>query len=1441
MWERQHMARPDKRKKEKIKDIPAAGTKNVEFPRFGCSFALAARFMDYLILAGTSNSEFGIKESGIVHADDIFTFFYRADSEKTAYDFLLIWKTPDALPQVVPLQFPAGSQNLQIQLRTDRLPPDLTGAAAISRNLRWQFLNFFMPFSESWHAALEKLPLDFFSDIDASGLEKKDAALLLAVRSVKEKYNPQGFFAVIDGYDGARVSGWAKKNDSAESLAISVYQDGRCLKKKFKSDTYRADIRNAGFGTGSYSFSVQPLDCANSFTCFQIEEARTGQIIAFRFFPVEMPAGSEYELVLEDFAVNLQGWCVDKAVTNRIFHLAIYLDGLFFTGVDNSDSRGDLLEKGISGGQGGFHIDTPFPYLPSGKHILKFRFPNGAFSQDFEFDVKKKPAPLRDLSILNKPVSIIIPVYNAPEDLEICLESLFANTPENANVIIVNDASPDPRVAEMLKRHADRKDTVILTNEKNLGFSGSINRGIEAAGSNDVILLNSDTRVTPKWLQSLLLTAASRPKVATVTPMSNRAGAFSAPEIGNANELPPGADEDRYSRAFRRASVGSNPSVPTGNGFCMFVSRACIDEIGLFDQQAFPRGYGEENDFCMRAARRGWLNLVDDRTYIYHESGKSFKETKKDLMIHGMSVLESRYPEYRPSLGIFSLGGAMLAARHASRMAWHNWRKLNLPRVLYVISTTQGGTPQTNMDLMGEISASAQCHLLQCNAETMWLYILEDGKLRLLYEHRLANPLDPYSHASAEYDAHLAAWIFELDIDIVHIRHFLWQSINLAKTARQMGCRVVYSLHDFYTLSPNHNLVDDSGVFLGEDFCEAGSPYRGNLWQNPDQKDLALPVEKKDYISFWRQRFQDRLACCDSFVTTSESVRNTVIEGLEKIPASFQVIPHGRNFRHFYNLQSNPLPGEKIRIVVPGNINYIKGLGYLQSLAAYDKARYNILEIHVLGHCMDAAKQDFIMHGAYSRDNLHNALCNINPHAAVIFSICTETWCHTLTEMWACGVPVFVFDIGTVSQRMRRAGAGWILPFADIPELYASIRETMQNGIQQSEAGCGIRAWQTGAGSINTTDLMAARYYELYRKITAKDLPGQKNRPVVAVCGKWGIASSHVRLFNFARNLFQRDASWLRMNGPRLLQSVKAGLVDAVILQRTFLPAILADDLIGALRDSGIPFAFEMDDDLFSIPADKQTPAYRAYLPFLEKLVKNASLVIVSTPFLKDKISEYNKNISVFETKLDGFVFESSPAVREEDGTIRALYYGTTTHGRDLGIVLPVFEKLARQYNGLRLRVIGIDENTQRYAAIYDFLETVPISAKNGPYPYFIDFLKDHARYCDFGIAPLEDTVFNNSKSNLKLLEYGALGLPCVASNNGPYREMRDFPHIVLCENTMKEWENGIKKMISGKNDFEPRQCLREYVIKNYFLSEKDYKKYDNLIIGMIKNTGRQI
>jgi GT2 family glycosyltransferase len=259
---------------------------------------------------------------------------------------------------------------------------------------------------------------------------------------------------------------------------------------------------------------------------------------------------------------------------------------------------------------------------------------------------------------LNRPsrnfpfIDIIVPVYNACDDVLLCLSALIEKTDLLHRVIIINDGE-DERTAKMLEAFDSSYNHLeVVNNPENIGYTRSVNKGINHSNADWVVVLNSDTIVSEGWLGRLINCAVSEDRIGMVGALSNAASWQSVPHIHDdngewhLNPLPEGISVDQMAQYVSELSNRDYPQVEVINGFCQLINMDMLDEIGLLDDIAFPVGYGEENDMCARAVKAGYKLLIADDTYVFHAKSKSFgHEKRKVLAKQGSAALKKKHPD----------------------------------------------------------------------------------------------------------------------------------------------------------------------------------------------------------------------------------------------------------------------------------------------------------------------------------------------------------------------------------------------------------------------------------------------------------------------------------------------------------------------------------------------------------------------------------------------------------------------------------------------------------------------------------------------------------------------------------------------------------------------------------------------------------------------------
>ncbi len=245
---------------------------------------------------------------------------------------------------------------------------------------------------------------------------------------------------------------------------------------------------------------------------------------------------------------------------------------------------------------------------------------------------------------------IVVCVHDALDDVHLCLDAVVTCGDEQPFRLILVDDGSGPDCATFLRQFAVRHSAEIIRHDEPRGYTRAANAGLRRTTARQVVLLNSDTIVTPGWLTGLRACLHSAAEIGIVSPLSNAASYQSIPAVRSPsgdwslNPIPASWSVDQIAELVRLVSPRQFPRLPFLNGFCLMIARRVIDTIGLFDEESFPLGFGEENDYCLRACDAGFTLAVADHVYVFHAKSRSFGDARrKALSTHGRETLERKH------------------------------------------------------------------------------------------------------------------------------------------------------------------------------------------------------------------------------------------------------------------------------------------------------------------------------------------------------------------------------------------------------------------------------------------------------------------------------------------------------------------------------------------------------------------------------------------------------------------------------------------------------------------------------------------------------------------------------------------------------------------------------------------------------------------------------
>ncbi|MGD9945992.1 MAG: glycosyltransferase, partial [Burkholderiaceae bacterium] len=909
-------------------------------------------------------------------------------------------------------------------------------------------------------------------------------------------------------------------------------------------------------------------------------------------------------------------------------------------------------------------------------------------------------------------IDVVIPVFNALDDVQRCLDSVRRRSDGyRVTAIVVNDGSDAP-TSDWLRHYCGRHEEFeLIEHERNRGYTQAVNTGLKRSSAPYVVTLNSDTIVTRGWLNGLVrcMETAAQGRAGIVGPMSNAASWQNVPELFDdddafaVNPLPADLTPDAMAGLISSISRRQYPPVPFVNGFCFMIRRQVIDAIGYMDEEAFPLGYGEENDFCIRAADAGFALAIADDCYVFHAKSKSFgHERRKALSQQGSETLRRKHGATRlraltrqmREIEALDRLRTLLKNRLAKRRADGDGVDLMSMRILFLLPARGGGGGANSV-----VQEVTEMRLLGLSA-SIAVKQRDLAHIRDVY----ADVRDPGDLFIGFGDDTLLSLSEDYDIVVGTVYH----SMALVQQ--------IVAVHPH--ILPAYYVQDYEPMFFTPD-SEQWAVARASYTLVPG----TLLFAKTHWIA------QQVLAEHGVAVSkVAPSIDHDVYrpgrrlaDGIVRVAAMIR--------------PQTPVRGAA------------RTMRVLARLVAAHGAR---VEVHVFGCAEDAPQFQALQRGFPYRN--HGVLKR--PQVAALLAQADvfidlsdyQAFGRTGLEAMACGCAVMVPVHGGTDEYAVDGVNAMVIDSLDEAACLARLNELLSSDEQlrtMQRAGL-LTASRYSARSAAVSEIVLfAGGLETHRRTHPR--PQKSRLSLVPSRRLDGVptGSGHVRV------LLPFDSTAIRQ-GWRV-DTCPAGELpvpgesDVALLQREVagFSIVQLDEWLDAWRSTGGRFIYEIDDDLFDPAAlrardfdgDAEQAARKA-----QWLICRADAVSVSTDALAQRIRPLNPNVHVVPNCLDARLWKlhgdrrppPAPAhARQPGGPLRIGYIGTPTHGQDLALVAEAMNRIQTEYGGrVQIEVIGA---FQRQEPLFGVRVPLP---RSSDYPNFVRWLHQRVHW-DIGIIPL--------------------------------------------------------------------------------------------------------
>ena len=611
-------------------------------------------------------------------------------------------------------------------------------------------------------------------------------------------------------------------------------------------------------------------------------------------------------------------------------------------------------------------------------------------------------------------VDVVIPVYAGHDETVACIQSVIRSVNSTRReIVVVDDCSPDPKLRAALRNLERAGSITLITNLANLGFPGAANTGMALHPDRDVILLNADTLVPRGWIDRLRGAAYRASNTGSVTPLSNRATICSYPEINKDNDLPGDIGWEALDRLCAEVNPAIAVELPTAVGFCVYLKRAMLREVGLFNAERWKRGYGEENELCILAAARGWKHLLAADTFVVHHGAVSFgANDRRALLAANLDTLNRLYPDYFPRVMEFLRADPPAPARRA--IDWARLRRLSARFMLFVSHQYGGGTA-VHVDEMARRLAREDCHvlILEANNDSAGTATIRNLAIGTRSVYSLPGEADQ-----------LIADLRACGIWHIHF-HQVMGGERWTRLPSELGCSYDVTVHDYSYFCPRIDLIDERRQYCGEpavEICERC------IALNQPHPQLQTAFRARGDLDAWLRLHATLLSGARRVFAPSRDAAARMRRHMPGV--EYTVRYHPETARSV--AIRRPSSRDAARVAVIGAIGPNKGYDLLVGCARDALKRGLPIEFNLFGYAEDESPLRQLgnvrLLGEYVRADLPRLAAENPCDVALFLSIWPETFCYALSDAYALGLYPIALGFGALEERIAASKVGALLP-----------------------------------------------------------------------------------------------------------------------------------------------------------------------------------------------------------------------------------------------------------------------------------------------------------------------------------------------------------------------------------------------------------------------------